>query len=211
MTDHHGDLTISVRVPFSGFHGTVHEHMIKWAMEEINPDRDDHDGDDRVDPDNIRWDDVKLAYAQAWLAGVVGETGLDLVFREIINSLDYTLDDDALVAEIPLVALESLHADMTGAESAEWKALVARGLEKRPGFTAWDKYSPDIEDWGPVADWDEAQRDLFFRFRIAARINEAAIAEQAAGRLEEMIRKAMIDPGQAAGHIECDSNTDPDI
>ena len=203
--------TTSVRVPFSGFHKTIHEEMIKLAMEEINFNEDDHDKDNRIDPDNICWADVKMAYAHSWLAGMVKETRLDLTFEKIINSRDYGIDNDALVAKIPLATLESLHADMTEAESAEWKILVAGELEDRPGFAAWDKYSSDVDDWGSVDKWDDAQRDLFFHFRIAPRINETFLAERAAGRLEEMIWTAVIDPDKAPGHVDCNSDAGPDI
>ena len=55
--------------------------------------------------------------------------------------------------------------------------------------------------------WDDAQHDLFFHFRIAPRINEAILAERAAGMLEEMIWTTVIDPDNVPGHVDCNSDT----
>jgi len=193
--------TVSVKVPFSGFYNTIHDGMIDMTLEQINTD-DAGDEVEVIGVGNVRWAEVHLAYAQTWLKEACEASGLDMQFEKIVSPRDYYMGNDMIIARVTLDSLEAAYAGLTQDERASWRDLVSEELTERPGFVPYSKYPRDADQWGPVSNWDDAQRDLFFHFRAAPLIDEAGLAERASEMLDDAIWRAVIDPDIVPGHVD---------
>lgn len=196
---------VSVKVPFSGLSNTVHEAMIDSTMEGINEDN----SPDFICYSNVRWSKVMLDYTQAWLNSVKVETGLDMTFEKIESPRDYSMGNDVLIVKVPFDKLKTDFENMDAAKKSEWRDLVKSALTAREGFAPFGKYSNNADEWGPIAEWDDAERDLFFHLQVSGLIDEDLHAERASEMLEDAIWAAIIDPNIVPGHVDNENENGP--
>jgi hypothetical protein len=200
---------VTVELPFSGFYNTVHDQMLDMAMEQINSD-DSGEEIEMITTDNVQWAQVHLAYAQAYLKKARAESGLNMEFQKIISPRDYATGNDQIIATIPLRDLEDAYAALDEETRQAWRDRVKEALTPRPGYVPFSQYSDNAEDWGPIAGWDDAQRDLFFNFYAAPLIgDEYMLAESASEVVDDKIWEAVIDPSVVPGHVDYEAPEEP--
>ncbi|MFG6572127.1 hypothetical protein ACGYLO_11035 [Sulfitobacter sp. 1A13353] len=193
---------VTVKLPFSGLYNTIHDQMMDIALEQINTD-DEGAEQQEICSSNVRWAEVHLAYVQAYTQKAAGISDLDMSFQKIISPRDYAMGNDEIIVTYPLRDLEEAFASMDNARKEEWRDRVEAELTERPGFVPFSKYPKDADDWGPVSEWDDAQRDLFFDFHAAPLIgDEADIANDLSDLIDDRIWRAVIDTSQVPGHVD---------
>jgi len=171
------------------------------SLEQINQN-DAGDEEEIISVGNVQWAEVHLAYTQAWLKLAAESADIDMTYEKTVSPRDYSMGNDILIARIPGDWVEEKFSGLTDDQRQEWRDMVSEELTERPGFIPFSKYSKDADEWGPVSDWDDAQRDLFFFFVANPLIDESALAERASEMLDDAIWSAVIDPDQVPGHVD---------
>ena len=177
------DYTAPFRIPFSGFKSTIHGLMIDHLID-MNPSG------------VIPRFELEPTYAKIWLHELARETGYDLVFQRVEAG-------NRIYATMSLSQIEALYADMTEVDLEKWKTMVANpkrnpfmfgtsGLIPHP-VIFHPRCSLDVEDWGPVATWEQGKHDYLFDFRVWPQIDEAVLANRAFERFSNIPGVAMIE------------------
>ena len=188
------EYTEPFRIPFSGFKSTVHglmvDHIIDMAIKEGN-----HDPDQAIPEFVIPEFKLRPEYCKVFLHEMARETGLDLKFHQVEAG-------DRIYATMALSQIEALHADMTETDIEKWKTMVANpedysgfrtsGLIPHP-MIFHPRCSLDVNDWGPVATWQQGQHDYLFDFMVWPKIDEAVLANRAFERLSSIPGVTMIE------------------
>ena len=196
------EYTKPFRIPFSGFnssldglktvHGLMVDHIIDMAIKEGN-----HDPNQAI-PEFVTPEfELNPEYCKVFLHEMARETGLDLKFHQVEAG-------DRIYARMALSQIEALHVDMTETDIEKWKALVTNpeyhsgfkfgtsGLIPHP-VIFHPKCSLDVEDWGPVATWQQGQHDYLFDFMVWPKFDEAVLANRAFKRLSDIPGVALIE------------------
>lgn len=123
-----GEVKMLATIPFSGFYESVH----MGALE--------REGEDFPCAD---WREVFFGYAKAYAAEYLHAAGIAGRFESL------EISTDRIFVDIPADEVRR----MLAAVDPETLAQVAKARHAtRSGFTSF--YSPRVDDWGPVDDWD---------------------------------------------------------
>lgn len=121
-------------LPFSGFHESVHADALEREGEEF-PGAD--------------WRKVCFGYAKAYATEYLRAAGITGQFEGLESPREYNSATDRIFVDIPTDEVRRMLATV----DQETLAEVAKDRHTtRPGFISY--YSPRVDDWGPVDDWD---------------------------------------------------------
>ena len=141
-------------IPFSGFYCTLHESALDDAVEQMFSTDGcvvNHGLVDRAQC-GCSWHDVMKAYAKEYAEQFSREFNIPLEFDSMESPKYYNFTTDRIFCRVPLevcIRLESELPDNALADQAR------EMFTSRDGFSSF--YSPDIEDWGDISEWDHNQ------------------------------------------------------
>jgi len=175
------DAGTELRLPFSGFYETVHEHHFDLAAEAAG-----------MDADAVDWPVVRLGYAQAYMREVSRLTGVEMTFSRVSSPDFYNFQTDEILVRMSADGIAALHAGIM-ADPDQANALRVRVREEltpRDGFAPY--FSADLADWGPVEAWEPAQAALLLDHAFTrAGADEAGISETLFERTVELVAGAL--------------------
>lgn len=175
------DAGTELRLPFSGFYETVHEHQFDLAAEAAG-----------VDPDAVDWPVVRLGYAQAYMREVSRLIGVGMTFSRVSSPDFYNFGTDEILVRVAPDRVRALHAGVLADpdQAAAFRDRVRAELSPRAGFAPY--FSADLEDWGPVGAWEPAQLSLLLDHAFArVGADETGIAESLFDRALELVAGAL--------------------
>ena len=141
-------------IPFSGFYCTLHESALDDAVEQMFSTDGcvvNHGLVDRAQFE-CEWRDVMKSYAKEYAEQFSREFDIPLEFDSMESPKYYNFTTDRIFCRVPLevcIRLESELPDNALADQAR------EMFTSRDGFTSF--YSPDVESWGDIAEWDHNQ------------------------------------------------------
>lgn len=144
-------------IPFSGFYESSHDSNLDSALEQAFADENGEPVDDVQAKalDAIDWRKVHLAYAQAYCSNLADTCEAKWQFARLDSPREYNFRSDEIDVTIELAECERMLAHI---ERDTLAALIEERCTSRDGFSSY--YSPDLGDWGPLADWEAPQLAL---------------------------------------------------
>jgi hypothetical protein len=167
---------MKVAIPFSGFYETHHNAVFDDAIEHAFSELDTTLASNlagRV-TDECNWTAVHHAYATEYAERFFQEF-LDLKLVggvELISPREYNFETDRIIVEVSLSDMGELYELAMDRGLAE---LVHEELAPRSGFVPF--HSQDIEDWGPVQEWEPAQAEMILKAMAGADFDHSAEAD----------------------------------
>lgn len=143
-------------IPFAGFYYTIHDSELDRACESV---LQEHAGDCVHDSlpmrlfDAIDWGKVHADYAKQYALEWADRFGVKgLAFVELNSPREYNFTTDRIFVDIPADEIARIHCaidpDALAKTARDW-------FTSRSGFISF--YSPDVESWGDVSEWDHNQ------------------------------------------------------
>lgn len=141
-------------IPFAGFYYSVHDQECDDALNQYFQNENGDPNEPLVARafDMIDWRAMQEKYARAYVENFASEFKIKCEFESMQSPREYNFGTDRIFATIEESEVRRIFA----ATKPETLAEVARErFTSRSGFIS--HYSPDIEDWGDVAEWDHNQ------------------------------------------------------
>lgn len=154
----------SAMVPFSGFYGTWHDAEFDDVLSRMF----DIEGNGASYAsalaarfwDTIDWQRAQCAYAIDYAAAFAHALGLKFhEFEEMKSPREYNFSTDRIFCLFDHAELCALLARADIAERL--REVAADMFTSRSGFISF--YSPDVDAWGDLADWDHNQTGALLR------------------------------------------------
>lgn len=145
-------------IPFHGFYCSIHDMMLDNELDSEISYLTDSNG--RIDAasacDRLMsaadWAAVRDKYARAYAASFLDLLDLAGEFESMSSPRFYNFETDRLFVNLTAGDVARL------VELAEPDALARIAADRFTSCSGFiSHYSPDIADWGPVADWDHNQ------------------------------------------------------
>lgn len=147
----------TIVIPFSGFYESIHDSELDTTLERMFSDRetgcDVNAGLQWRAYDSCDWRAVHEAYAKDYAERFACEFEIvGMSFESLQSPREYNFTTDRIFCHITDDAIRALHARVP----REDLDRVAREMfTSRDGFASF--YSPDVDTWGDVCDWDHNQ------------------------------------------------------
>lgn len=189
--------TVTLRIPFAGFYCSIHDLVFDQTLEQIN------ETSDRITIDNVDWQPVYLAYAQAYTKEAGKVLGLDINFTELTSPSYYNFETDCIFGTVSQTALADMYSRITTDPQAtkDLRDHVANVLRPRSGFIPF--YSDDFDTWGPLEDWDAPMMGVLLDFSFKqADMDEYGISETLSDMAHDLIWENVRDPSIVPGHVD---------
>ena len=180
-------------IPFVGFYESEHNVALNDALEQIFSDLDtgceiNHELVWRAS-DLCDWGEVRKEYAKEYSERVAQAFNIPSLKFESLNSpREYNFTTDRIFCTI---SEDDVRRILSLVDSAALAALVRDTFTSRDGFISY--YSPDVAEWGSVANWDHNQSGTL----IQAYINQTD--SRFAEAWEEY---ALMEDYRCNGHLE---------
>lgn len=166
---------MKVMIPFSGFYETHHNAVFDDAIEHAFSELDTTLASNlagRVTAE-CNWPAVFHAYATEYAERFFQEfLDLKLGAVELSSPREYNFVTDKIIVEVDEGVMWMLHNLAMDRGLAQ---LVHDELAPRSGFAPY--YSQDIEDWGPLQEWEPAQLELILRAMAGSDFDHSAEAD----------------------------------
>jgi hypothetical protein len=141
-------------IPFSGFYCTLHESALDDAIEQMFSTDGCVVNNGLADRAQFEcsWGDVRKAYAKEYAEQFSREFDIPLEFDSMESPKYYNFTTDRIFCRVPLEVCIRLESELPDNALAD----QARDMfTSRDGFSSF--YSPDIDEWGDIAEWDHNQ------------------------------------------------------
>ena len=125
-------------IPFRGFYNSIHDAAFDSALEQEGREVGDVD-----------WSRVFHAYAAEFAKQFLHEINIQGQFDLLESPREYNFTTDRIFVDIPLPEVVRMRAEV---DPETLSRVAAERHTSRPGFLSY--YSPRVESWGPVDDWD---------------------------------------------------------
>ena len=125
-------------IPFHGFYNSIHDAAFDVALVESETYFDDVD-----------WRKAFHGYAAEFAKQFLHEINIQGQFDRLESPREYNFTTDRIFVDIPADEVRRMLA-MVDPETLS--RVAAERHTSRPGFFSY--YSPRVESWGPVDDWD---------------------------------------------------------
>ena len=142
-------------IPFAGFYNSIHDSELDRALEMMFSDDSGNPNDGLASRafDLVRWQRVRAAYAAHYAAAFIEEFGIDgAAFESMTSPREYNFENDRVFITLPESEVTRM---LTETPRETLGAVAAEMFTSRRGFIS--HYSPDVDSWGPVAEWDHNQ------------------------------------------------------
>jgi hypothetical protein len=142
-------------IPFSGFYNSIHDSELDRALEQMFSDESGNPYDGLVSCafDLVQWQKVHAAYAAHYAAAFCEE--FDIVgatFESLASPREYNFETDRIFITLPEPEVSRI---LTVTPRDILDNVASEMFTSRSGFIS--HYSPDVDSWGPVAEWDHNQ------------------------------------------------------
>lgn len=155
-------------IPFAGFYNSWHDSACDDALNMALSDSSGFENAGLIErahrdhsPDFANWrEQYARAYAESFRDELADQSGVTLdsmEFESMESPREYNFDTDRIYVTIERAQLRKLYM-ATGTPAVE-KAAADR-FTSRSGFIS--HYSPDLAQWGILADWDHNQAGTIF-------------------------------------------------
>lgn len=175
------DNLVSCVIPFQGFYNSIHDAELDRACESILQDDSGYCVHDALPGrlfDAIEWARVHVDYARQYAlewADAAGIKGIE--FEELNCPREYNFTTDRIFVKIPAGEIERIRREIDPELFAE---TAREWFTSRSGFISF--YSPDIESWGELDEWDHNQRGCMLQaWHTQCDIDEWSIVEDWSG------------------------------
>lgn len=142
-------------IPFSGFYNSIHDDELGRALEQMFSDGSGNPYDGLVSRafNLVQWQKVHAAYAAHYAAAFCAEFEIQGgAFESMTSPREYNFETDRIFITLP----ESEVSRILAVTPRDILDNVAREMfTSRSGFISY--YPPDVDSWGPVAEWDHNQ------------------------------------------------------
>ena len=125
-------------IPFHGFYNSIHDAYFDAALVESETYFDDVD-----------WSRVFHAYAAEFAGEFLRRIKVQGQFESLESPREYNFSTDRIFVDIPANEVRRMLAEV---DPETLSRVAAERHTSRPGFLSY--YSPRVESWGPVDDWD---------------------------------------------------------
>lgn len=152
------DATIETTIPFSGFYESVHLSLIESAIESMfSDDSGGSLGLENAFNDLCDFRKVFYSYAQCYAENFsVAFKIPSLKFETLESPREYNFTTDRVFCKISMEDVKAIYERLSNTEGRKVFEDVAKSMfTSRSGFYSF--YSPDVEDWGDIEDWDANQ------------------------------------------------------
>lgn len=138
-------------IPFSGFYESDHDAALDCALEQMLQDDRGDVYQDLFMPafDDIDWGKVHVSYAKEYVEHLSHVTDHKFEFVELVSPREYNFTTDRIFVKTELRPL------LVATPIETIRKAAAELFTSRSGFHSF--YSPDIDTWGPLEDWDYNQ------------------------------------------------------
>lgn len=166
-------------IPFVGFYESAHDADLDDAAQEMNV----------VDRDAVDWRIVFQNYAKAYAEAFLDFVKVPGTFVDMKSPREYNFSTDTIAVDIEEAAMQ---AAFDRAVERGLDELIEQEMRERSGFIPF--FSQDLDEWGPVATWNEAQCELVLRVLAAE--------ETTNGEWEQQDEIDLMEPARSNGKFE---------
>lgn len=142
-------------IPFSGFYNSLHSSELDRALEMMFSDDSGNPNDGLVFRafDLVQWRNVHAAYAAHYAAAFCEEFEITgAAFESMTSPREYNFETDRIFITLPESEVTRM---LTETPRETLDAVATEMFTSRSGFISY--YPPDVDSWGPVAEWDHNQ------------------------------------------------------
>lgn len=142
-------------IPFSGFYNSIHSSELDRALEMMFSDDSGNPNDGLVSRafDLVQWQSVHAAYAAHYAAAFCEEFEITgAAFESMTSPREYNFETDRIFITLPESEVTRM---LTETPRETLDAVAAEMFTSRSGFISY--YPPDVDSWGPIAEWDPNQ------------------------------------------------------
>lgn len=169
----------SALIPFSGFYGTWHDDEFDNTLEMMfDPEGC---GADYAAPlaarfwETIDWRAAQTAYAREYVEQFAHALGFKFCeFEEMVSPREYNFTTDRMFAKFDSAELAALFKDPEIRKETD--KVAAEMFTSRSGFSSF--YSPDVESWGDLEEWDYNQIGALLRAAANVRLADGEEFDQ---------------------------------
>lgn len=190
-------------IPFSGFYESHHDAELDDALDRMFSDRGTGCTVNGPLRDRAlgacQWGLVHGNYAAEYARALAEKFKIAMKFESLQSPREYNFATDRIFCEIELEEVKRIRS---ATDEKAFRDEARNRFTSRSGFISF--YSPDVDDWGDIDDWDHNQVGTL----IAAYIDEQAMgfdmgaeydlmeSARCNGRLDEWIIQATPDIGR---------------
>lgn len=166
-------------IPFMGFYESAHDADLDDAAE----------GMSEAERDAIDWSSVHQNYAKEYAGQFLEFIKVPGTFVDMKSPREYNFSTDTIAVEVEEAAMQ---AAFDRAVERGLDELIEQEMRERSGFIPF--FSQDLDEWGPVATWNEAQCELVLRVLAAE--------ETTNGEWEQQDEIDLMEPARCNGKFE---------
>lgn len=143
---------MEIRLPFAGFYETMWSQAVDYE-EEMLIDRMAEEYGVKVEPYQVTKYNTAYNYIAEKYPEYLSEIlGVKLSFNDMTSPREYNFETDRIFADIKTKDAYKLYREI-GKKAV--RKMARRMFTSRDGFIS--HYSPDIDDWGQLRNWDHNQ------------------------------------------------------
>lgn len=166
-------------IPFMGFYESAHDADLDDAAQDMAT----------KDRDAVEWSIVYQNYAKAYAEAFLDFVKVPGTFVDMKSPREYNFSTDTIAVDIEEAAMQ---AAFDRAVERGLDELIEQEMRERSGFIPF--FSQDLDEWGPVATWNEAQCELVLRVLAAE--------ETTNGEWEQQDEIDLMEPARSNGKFE---------
>ena len=141
-------------IPFQGFYNSIHDSNLDYGVEQMFTDRESGSNRNGGLEAKLHWDcdwsKVHLAYATEYAECFAWEFKLpSLKMTELQSPKEYNFTTDRIFCDISEADVIFLRSNT---DECGLRELAREKFTSRSGFYSY--YDPDIDNWGPLLEWD---------------------------------------------------------
>jgi hypothetical protein len=181
-------------LPFSGFYNSYHDAELDSTLEQMFSDREtgcQRNTDlENYMSDSCDWRQVHTEYAKAYAVAFGSEFKIEgLEFESLSCPKEYNFSTDRIFAVVPDSELARI---LAAVEPVAFRALIRARFTSCDGFIS--SYSNDLDDWGPIEEWDHNQ--------LGTLVWAYANQETNAGGFDGLAELSLMESAQTNGRLD---------
>ena len=142
------------RIPFAGFYNSLHDAELDDALNQMLSDDSGNPNNDLVARafDLVDWSSAHKAYAKAYAENFCEHFKIAGVFESMTSPREYNFETDKAWIELTETEARRIFGET---DDKNLRDQAREMFTSRSGFISF--YSPDIDTWGDIAEWDYNQ------------------------------------------------------
>jgi len=142
------------RIPFAGFYHSVHDHELDDALNMMLSDESGNPNGPLIERafDLVDWSQAHKDYAKAYAENFCHHFKIAGVFESMTSPREYNFETDRVWIEMTEAEARRILGETN---DKNLRDQAREMFTSRSGFCSF--YSPDIDTWGDIAEWDHNQ------------------------------------------------------